>query len=131
MGVLTQGIDFFLPEAVGGRQEYIYVLLWLAVFENVIARAAAWRDVDALVARGTTGGGGNMQLSSVGASPWHVCLNKVNAPTCLLCARGWLAYLLREASGIAIILTARLWMAPSLPSDVSSTQVRHIPYSCK
>ena len=101
------------------------------MFENVIARAAAWLDVDALVALRTTRGGGNMLLSSVGASPGHVCLNKVNAPTCLLCVRGCLAYLLREASGIAIILTARLWMAPSLPSDVSSTQVRHIPYSCK
>ena len=47
----------------------------------------------------------------------------MSAPTCLLCASGCLAVLLREASGIAILLTARLWMASSLPSDVSEAAV--------
>ena len=35
-------------------------------------------------------------------------LGRVSAPTCFLCARGWMVFLLREASGIGLILTARL-----------------------
>ena len=57
--------SFLRWEAVGKN-----VLLWPAVFEGGIATAAVWRDVDALVALHTTGGGGNMLLSSDGASPW-------------------------------------------------------------
>ena len=30
----------------------------------------------------TTGGSGNMLLSSVGAYPWYIRWNKVSAPTC-------------------------------------------------
>ena len=100
------------------------VLLWPAVFEGGIAKAAVWRYVDALVALRTTGGGGNMLLSSDGASPWYIRWYTVSAPTCLLCASGCLAVLPREASGIAIVLTALLWMASSLSSDVS-IQMRH------
>ena len=62
----------------------------------------------------TTGGGG-----SVGTSPWYIRWNKVDAPTCLLYTSGCMDFLLREASGIIMISTARLWMALSLPSDVS------------
>ena len=47
-----------------------------------------------------------MLLSRVGASPW----NKMSGPTCVLCACS-MTFLFGEASGIAIILTARLWMA--------------------
>ena len=42
--------------AVGDRRSAVgkNVLLWPAVFENGIATAAVWRDVDALVALRTT-----------------------------------------------------------------------------
>ena len=39
----------------------------------------------------STGAGGNMQLSSIGISG--------GTRTCLLCADGWMSFLLREASG--------------------------------
>ena len=60
-----------------------------------------------------------MLLSSTDASPWYIPWNKANAPTCLLCASICMAFLLREASGIVMMLTVRLWMASGLPSDVS------------
>ena len=41
-----------------------------------------------------------------------------NTPLC------WMAFLLRKASGIAIILTVRLWMASSLPSDFSAVVIQ-------
>ena len=41
------------------------------------------------------------------------------AVTGLLCASGCMAFLLREASGLVIILTARFCMASSLLRDVS------------
>ena len=41
-----------------------------------------------LVAFNTTGGGDNLLLGSVGASPWYIWWNKVSVPTCLLCASG-------------------------------------------
>ena len=69
-----------------------------------------------MLALHTTGGGGgdNVLLSRVGASPRYIGWNKVSAPTCLL----WMSFLLIEASGIAIILTDRLRVASSLTSDV-------------
>ena len=100
-------------EAVGKN-----VLLW-PVFEGGIVTAAVLRDVDALVGLCTTGGGGNILFSSVCASPSYIRWNKVSAPTCLLCTSGWLAFLLRGTSGIAINLTARLLIESSLPSDIS------------
>ena len=39
------------------------------MFEGRLATAAVWSDVDVLVALRTTGGGGYILLSSVGASP--------------------------------------------------------------
>ena len=45
----------------------------------------------------------------------------MSAPTCLSCVCK--AFLFGEASGIAIILTARLSMASSLPSDVSEAAI--------
>ena len=61
------------------------------MFEDRIVTAAGRRDVYALVALRTTGGGGNMSLSKVGAPPWYILWNKVSAPTCLLCVNGWMA----------------------------------------
>ena len=80
----SSGSSFNGREAVGKN-----VLLWPAVFEGGIM----WRDVDALAALGTTGGGGNMLLSSAGASPWYIRWNKcmVSVPTCLLCTIGRMA----------------------------------------
>ena len=43
----------------------------------------------------------------------------MRTPTCLLCGSGCMAFLLREASDIAIILATLLCMASSLPSNVS------------
>ena len=51
-----------------------------------------------------------MTLGRVGASPWY--------------ARGWMAFLLRVVSDIAITLTARLLMAPSWPNDVSEAAIQ-------
>ena len=97
------------------------VLLLPAVTEDGCAMTAVWRDVNALVAFRTTGEGGrNKLLSTVGESPWYIQWNKVCAPTCLLC---WMAFLPREVSCKAIILTIRLWMASSLPSDISKAAI--------
>ena len=41
----------------------------------------------------------------------------------LLCVSGYMALFLREDSGISTMLTARLWMATSLPSDVSEAAI--------
>ena len=81
--------SFQRREAVGRN-----VLLWPEVFEDGIATTVVWRNVIALVALRTAGGGGNMLLSSVGAPPWYIQWNKVSAPTCLLCTSGWVAFLL-------------------------------------
>ena len=63
---ISSGSSFQRRVAVGKN-----VILWPAVFKGEIATAAAWRDVDALVALCTTGGGGNMLLSSVDAYSWY------------------------------------------------------------
>ena len=64
-----------------------------------------------------------MLLGSFGASPWYIQWNKVSTLMFLLCASGSMAFLLREASDIAIILTARLWVAPSWTNDVLEAAV--------
>ena len=61
-----EGVDVCI-ETVGKN-----VLLWPAVSVEGVATAAVWRDVDALVALGTTRGGRNMLLSSVSVSPWYI-----------------------------------------------------------
>ena len=64
-----------------------------------------------------------MLLSNVGESSWYIRWNKASAPTCLLYASSCMAFLLREPSGITIILTARLWIASSVPSDVLESAI--------
>ena len=46
-----------------------------------------------------------MLVSRFGASPWYIQWSKVSAPTCPLCASGCVAFLLRETSGAAMMLT--------------------------
>ena len=64
-----------------------------------------------------------MLLGSFCASPRYIQWNKESEPIFLLCASGCMAFLLREASGTAIILTVRLWVAPSWINDVSEAAV--------
>ena len=58
IATISSGSSFQRRETVGKN-----VLLWPAVFVEGVATAAVWRDVDALVALGTTRGGRNMLLS--------------------------------------------------------------------
>ena len=52
-----------------------------------------------------------MLLSRVCTSPWYITWD------CRLCASGCMALLLREAAGVAIILTGLLWMT-SYPASL-------------
>lgn len=75
-----------------------------------IAKAYVWWNVDALEGLLTAGAGSSMLLSRFEASLWYNWCEKVSSANCLLLVSGWIALLLKEASGVSMVTYCCLWI---------------------